>query len=359
MTSKIFGAALCALLAGAATGAAAKDWILTGVRPDKLVTVDASTMTIDKVITLKDAGPAPFIPVASPDGTKAWVLADKTESIIGVDLKTGEEFLRIHMSSAEERVKGLFGMDLSPDGSTIAVYQSPVKLLKNEYVVQPTRLALYDAMTGALKAAAEAPRQITVIAWSLDGKKIYGMGRQMAVFDGATAQKIDELPIHGWGGGEFVQPDVLDAWSQFEVSGMVTTPFYTFRADGNPEDPEAYRTGLLTLDLGTGEISMRDSEPTDIFYFSSAANAAKTRLYAAYNQLSSFDLATAKPIKRVGLPHSYYSVNVSTDGKTVYLAGALNDIAAYDAETLERKGSVTMPGGAAMSLVSTRLYSSE
>jgi len=58
----------------------------------------------------------------------------------------------------------------------------------------------------------------------------------------------------------------------------------------------------------------------------------------------------------VALPHSYYSVNVSSDGNTVWLGGALSDLAAYDAETLERKGQVDMPDGAAMSLSNIRLF---
>jgi len=148
-------------------------------------------------------------------------------------------------------VKALFGMDLSPDGTTLAVYESPVGLFKDHFEVRPTRLLLYDAAIGALQARAEAPRHVTVIAYSRDGSRIHGMGREMHVFDGATGQKVDELPIHGWDKGEYVQPDVLDAWSQFKVAGMVTTSFCTFREDGDSEDPEANRTGLLTPDLET------------------------------------------------------------------------------------------------------------
>ena len=102
---------------------------------------------------------------------------------------------------------------------------------------------------------------------------------------------------------------------------------------------------------------MRTSlEVADIFYFSMAANPAKDRAYGAYNFLSSFDLTKGKPIKRVPLPHSYYSVNVSTDGRTVWLGGALGDLAAYDAETLEKKGQIDLPGNASMSLASVRLF---
>ncbi|ARE42251.1 Quinohemoprotein amine dehydrogenase beta subunit [Rhodovulum sp. P5] len=346
--------ALACLLA--ATPAVAKDYLLAPTRPDRLVIVDAEAMKVDKVIEMKKAGPLPSLPAITPNGKRAFIIIAKNEVIAEIDLETGEEIKRIRLSSRDERVKALFGMDLSPDGKTLAVYESPVHIYKNEFEVQPTRLALYDADTGKLKTRAEAPRQITVIAYSTDGTKIYGMGREMHVFDGATGEKIGEMPIQGWGGDDYVQPDVLDAWSQFEVADMVTTPFYTFRADGDPMDPEAYRTGLLTLDLQSGEMEMKDAEATDIFYFSTVADADRSRIYGVYNQLSSFDLETREPIKRVDLPHSYYSVNVSSDGKTLYIGGTLGDIGVYDAETLERKGQIDMPDGHSMSLASIRLF---
>ena len=245
---------------------------------------------------------------------------------------------------------------LASDGKTLVVYQSPVKMLADEFQVQPTRLAFYDAETGELRSTAEVPRQITLVAWSEDGSRIYGMGRKMYVFD-ATGKQIEEKPIHGWQTETYAQPDVLDVWSQFEQSGVITTPFYTVRLDLPADDPTIYRTGILTQDLETGEMKMQEVEPTDIFYFSTAASPTdKNRIFGAYNFLSSFDMAEGKPLKRVPLPHSYYSVNVSSDGKTVYLGGAMSDVSAYDAETLEKKGEVQMPDGAAISLASIRMF---
>lgn len=349
-------AAAVLALAAAALPAAAKDYLLVPARPDKLVIVDAGAMAIDKVIQLDGAGPLPQLPVVSKDGSRAYVMMNMLESIAIVDLVNGKTLGRIEMSGAEERVKGMFGMDLSPDGKTLVVYQSPVKMLADEFQVQPTRLAFYDAETGELRSTAEVPRQITLVAWSKDGSKIYGMGRKMYVFD-ATGKQIEEKPIHGWQTETYAQPDVLDVWSQFEQSGVITTPFYTVRLDLPADDPTIYRTGILTQDLETGEMKMQEVEPTDIFYFSTAASPTdKNRIFGAYNFLSSFDMAEGKPLKRVPLPHSYYSVNVSSDGKTVYLGGAMSDVSAYDAETLEKKGEVQMPDGAAISLASIRMF---
>ena len=43
----------------------------------------------------------------------------------------------------------------------------------------------------------------------------------------------------------------------------------------------------------------------------------------------------------------------------VWLGGALGDLAAYDAETLEKKGQIDLPGNASMSLASVRLFTRE
>lgn len=337
--------------------AAAKDYILAPARPDKLVIVDTEAMAVDKVITLKDAGPTPMIPVVDAAGDFAYVTVNKSESIVKVNLTTGETVARRDLSTETEQVKTMFGMDLAPDGSMLAVFETPMTRHASHFEVQPTRMSLVDTDTLETIRSFPVPRQITVVMFSTDGTQVYGLGRSMHVFDVATGAHVDDYPIQDWKtDANYYPSDVLDAWSQFESSDMLVTPFYTARSDMSLEDPETYRTGLLTMDLRSGEMEMRDVRSLDVFYFSTAANPDRTRAYGAYNVLESFDLETWQPIKRVPLPHSYYSVNVSSDGQTVWLGGALSDLAAYDAETLEKKGQVDMPEGAAMSLASIRIF---
>ena len=348
--------ASCALCASPAL---AKDFILAPARPDKLVVVDTEKMAVEKVITIKDAGPTPMVPVVAPGGRIAYATVNKTESIVRLDLTTGETLARSDLSTPDERVKTLFGLALSPDGKTLAAYQSPVRLMPTHFEVQPTRIALYDAETLALQKTFKAPRQVTLLAWSRDGSRLYGLGRALHVMDPVAGTLVEDKPIQSWQPETHVQPDVLAVWSQYENSDVMAVPFYTMRKDMEPTDPKALRTGLLTMDLDSGQMKMREMRVMDVFYFSTAVNPARTRAYGAYNVLESFDLDRDAPIKRVALPHSYYSVNVSTDGKTVWLGGALGDLAAYDAETLERKGQIDLPGNASMSLASVRLFTRE
>ncbi|MEZ5583928.1 MAG: hypothetical protein R3F37_15380 [Candidatus Competibacteraceae bacterium] len=41
-------------------------------------------------------------------------------------------------------------------------------------------------------------------------------------------------------------------------------------------------------------------------------------------------------IKRIDLDHTYYAINISSDGKELYLGGTMDDIAIYDSATLEK-----------------------
>ena len=67
-------------------------------------------------------------------------------------------------------------------------------------------------------------------------------------------------------------------------------------------------------------------------------------------ELSKVDSVTGKLIKRVDLEQTFYAVNISGDGKEVYVGGALDKIVIHDAETLEKTGEIMMPGGADQSI---------
>lgn len=151
--------------------AAAHDYILAPARPNKLVVVDLEKMAVEKVIEIDDAGPTPMVPMVAPGGRIAYATVNKSESLVKLDLMTGETLGRIDLSTPEERVKSLFGATLSPDGKTLAIYESPVRLAPTHFEVQPTRIALYDAETLALKTRFEAPRQVTLwpIRWTGPG----------------------------------------------------------------------------------------------------------------------------------------------------------------------------------------------
>ena len=107
--------------------------------------------------------------------------------------------------------------------------------------------------------------------------------------------------------------------------------------------------GYQAVDLTTGETEIADFASLEVIMFSGVRDPNdKTKLYGVYTQLSKHDLEKKELIKRVDLPHTYYCINISSDGKEIYVGGTNDDIGIYDAETLERIGEIMLPSGGDM-----------
>ena len=355
-TAKTLAALTGALALLTTAVAQAKDFLVTGVKPDKLVVVDAAARKVDKVFTIPNAGPGQLTITVSPDGKTAYSIVNHWESVSGIDLETGKETFRLDLSNDKQRVKIMFGMDVSPDGKELALYESPVELGLGDYKVLPTRISFYDTTSGKKIRSVPAPRQVTVMMYAPDGKKLYGMGRALYVIDAANGDIIKEHKTQAWDRKNFYPPDILDVWSQWEQAGIFSTPYYTARSDVSPDDPAAYWTGMLTLDLKTGDFNLVDVENTDTFYFSSVVSPTEPHIaFGVYNVLAKLDMKAGKSLGRGELDHSYYDINISSDGKEVYVGGTMSDISVYDTQTLKKIGQIDMPGGGNMGISSMRV----
>ncbi len=346
------------LLAQASPMASAKEYLLTGVKPGKLVLIDAAAREVDRVYDIPDSAPGPLTITPSPDGKVAYVICNRWESVAGIDLDSGEQVFRADFSTPTRRVKAMFGMDISPDGKELYVFHSPVELELGEYQVEDTYVGVYDTSAGIGAKPLRtfpAPRQTAVLFASKDGSKLYLVNRDITVMDPGTGEIVDEIKVQSWTRPNYYPPDVLDVWPQFEQAGVFSTPYYVARSDREETDPDFFKTGFITVDLETGEVAMDDFENFSTFWFSSVVHPNKREVFGVYTTLIKVDLEQDREVKRVDLDHSYYDVNVSGDGKEVYIGGTLSNIGVYSSETLERIGTIDMPGGANMAISSLRV----
>lgn len=359
-THALLPAALLAALGGLAGGtdAHAATYLLTAARPNQLVLVNATERKVERTYPIPGDG-IPSVVALSPDSRIAYVLTNRWESVSGIDLDTGKEVFRADMSEPGLRVKTMFAMTVSADGKELYVHQIPTRLKATEYQVEPTRIAVYDTAAGLgarPKKTFPAPRSIVQLLPARDGGRVYALGRELFAFDTHTGQLAETLPLQSWKQPNLSAPDVLAVWPQWEQSGVFATPYYAARTDLPADSPEAFRTGLLTLDLKTGAMKATDFEPTAVVIFSSVINPVKhDEAFSVYTQLSKIDLAGGRVAKRIDLDHTYYSVNISADGKEVYVGGALGDIAVYSSDTLEKLATIPLPGGVNMSTASMRV----
>lgn len=355
----VAGALTISVLVGWAGAADAKEFLITGAKPDLLLLIDPEARKVERSYTIPHAGPGPVTIVPSPDGKVAYAVVNRWESISGIDLDTGEEVFRADFSSGDLRVKAMFAMDVSPDGKELFVFLSGVRLGLGEYEVQDTYIAVYstaDGLDAKPVRTFKAPRRTAVLAFSDDGSKLYAVSWDIYAIDPKTGEIVDTLKVRNWGRENYGEPDVLDVWPQFEQASMFSTPYYVVRTDLDPADPAAYKTGLVTLDLKTGDFQIEDFEDTGNVIFSSVVNPVRrNEVYMVYTTLTKMDRETHEVVKRIDLDHTYYAVNVSGDGREIYIGGTMDDIAVYSTDTLERIGTIKIPGGTDMALASLRV----
>lgn len=343
-------AGLAGLLLAAAPVAAA-DFLLTTTKPNQLHLVDAKARATVRSITIPGPG-SPVSVASSPDGRIAYVLTNHLGSISGIDLDSGAEVFRADFDEPGKRIKGMFGMDVSPDGRELVIMQSVTRLEKTEMVVEAPRIAVYRTDAGVQAKPDRllpAPRRTVLLLYNDAGDRLYAVSWDIEVLDPRDGRRLETLKAMNWERPNYAPPDIFGVWGQYEQARVFVNPYFALRTDKSPDDPAAWKTGMLTLDLKTGEYRMDDFEETAAIMFSSVVNPVdRNEAFSVYTQLTKTDLANDRLVKRVDLDHTYYTINIAADGSEVYLGGTMNDIAIYATDTLEKIGTIDLPGDADM-----------
>lgn len=348
-------------MAIAASGASAKDYLLTSLHSNSLVLIDAKARKVEKTYPLPSApGNTPATVVPSPDGKIAYVLHNRWETVSGIDLDSGKEVFRADLSQKGLRAKSTFAVDVSPDGKEIAIFVLPVKMLSGEYQVQDTYIAVYDTAGGLAAKPIRtfpAPRRTTLLAYSPDSSRLYAMGWDIIVMDPKNGKVIGKHLVRHWQRKNFGEPDTLAVWPLWGASNVYTFPYGVPRTDRKPDAPDAMKAGIYTLDLATDKASYKEFENASVVLFSAAINPVRRKeAYSVYTTLSKIDIDKGKLLKRIDLEQTYYVVQVSRDGKELYLGGAGPTIAIYDTATFKRLGTVQMPGGSDQATATMRYF---
>lgn len=349
-----------ALGLGLAATAEAKDYLVTASRPNNMFLIDLETREVIRNCPLPgEFGPG-VIQVA-PDKTRAYILNHRWENVYGVDLDTCEIVFSAEQSHDDVRVKSLGSLAVSPDGSEIYTIQVPTLLLRDRYQVQEPRFTVYRAADGLNAQPVRsfpAPRRVTTMQTGADGS-VYLGGADIFKFDPRTGAMTTAIANRNWDRPTYGVPDVLAFWPIGQQSNeyvlMYSAPVFT---DETQTEMADFVWGLSRVDLETGETSIADFASFEVIMFSGMTDPRNHDiLYGVYTQLSKHDMKNKTLIKRVDLDHTYYCINVSTDGREIYVGGTNNDIGIYDSETLEKLGSINLPGGGDMGTATIQVFS--
>ena len=358
-SARIGGAwATCAALAVfscATSRAAAGDLIVTGAKPDRLFIIDAPTRSVRSEFHIPGANGMVSVILISPDQKLAYVLVDRMERVVGIDLATGAEFFRADLSTPDERIKSFLSLALTHDGKELIVYELPTKLLSSEYVVEEPRFAVFRTDAGMLAKPVRsfpAPRRVHMLLMRPNGQSFYAVGFDLHEYDVRTGKLLGTRGIQKWALADHSQPDLLAFWPVTEPSGVWTSPVYSELKKGAETVP---MTALMSLDVKSGELTYADFEPLTALIFSTVLSPDRKHAYGVYTTLSSIDVEGHRLAKRVPLDHTFYDINLSSDGREIFIGGTECDVGFYDAQTLDKKAILKLPGCGDQSISTLRV----
>ncbi len=324
-----------------------RDFIVTAANPDHLFVIDPRKQKVVSEFTIPHAHDYVATIVPSPNGKVAYVLVNRAQSIAGIDLRTGKEVFRANLQQPGERVTCLYAFDVTPDGKELIAYVSRTRLELDQYKVQTPQFLVFSTADGLhAKPVREfpAPRRIEMLLAKQDGRSFFAIGFNLYEYDLKTGRLIERRGILNWHRPHHLGPDMLAYWPVTEPTGIFSSPVYS-RLTGPGLPPGGVpETSLLTLNLHDGHLAYHDIGRTDAVIFSTVLGPHRRWAYGVFNQLTKIDAVHWRVADRVNLPHTYYSVNVSSDGKEVYVGGTMCDVIIYDARTMREKGDVRLPG---------------
>ena len=353
---------LSAVLALAAGPAAARDLLVTIAKPGTLYVFDAAERSLLKECPL-DVDMNPGVIQMSPDGTVAYALVNRWQDVIGINIETCERVFYAAQSDGEVARRSIGSLAVSPDGAEIYTVRNPIRHLADRYEVQEPEFAAFAADAGTEAEPIRtfpAPRRSTIMAAGKDGT-VYIAGHDIYAYDPASGEYEVAIANRSWDRPTYSPPDVLAFWpvgtQNDEFMLMYTAAVFDSAAQQEITD---FVWGFSSVDLDTGETEIQDFASLEVLMFSAVRDPhADNLLYGVYTQLSKHDVGTNELIKRVDMPHTYYVINISTDGKELYVGGTNDDIGVYDAETLERIGEMRIPSGGDMGTATVLVVSVE
>lgn len=325
------------------------NYLVTETRPNNIVLADLETnKVINECKTDETFSPGGI--VLSPDYKVAYILGGYGEEIAGYEIETCKKVFHTSLTQENIRAKSLFGLSVNEDGTKVYAIYNRTEMLNDRYKVLPPHFSVYnvaDGLDAKPVKSFEMPRQTTVVSTGKNGK-VYVVGTDLYEVNPNTGDIKVAKKIVKWGKEGYSDLDSAANYIIGQQTGDLTALYATIKYDDpkNPsEDAGTWYWGITSVNLNTGEIIQQNISEYETLMFTAIRSPKDSNiLYGVLNDLTKFDLKEQKVLKRVVTDHTYYSVVPSMDGDKLYLGSCLDDIAVYDAQTLEKIGKIQLSG---------------
>ena len=216
----------------------------------------------------------------------------------------------------------IYGFDLAPDGKTAYVNLLSRTTRRGEAVVAPPMLAQIDLEDGHIMRSIEVPWGSAMLVSVKNASSVYVIGKDIVKVDvsGKDMKITGTYPMFEkkW--------NILPLWDYtLENGGVFIGNYYT---------PE--HMGLVSIDTHSGEITDTLLDGPPVFAYSVVRSPDKKKAYSVMDELSVIDLNKHSYEAIVPVPGgTNYAINVSSDGKKIYVSGGGSTTTVYDAKSLK------------------------
>lgn len=340
----LLGAAL--LVSSGSAPASAKDILLQGMIHNQLNILDGDTDEIVGTVTTKGKKVTNFT-WDPKDLDKVYTITDWGQQIEQLDLAGKKVVRTFRTGSGNVKVRAL-DIEIHPaDPNLLYALSLRQRWLSDEIVDMTPAVLVFDLTTEKVVKEIEIPRGCTNIFFGYDGSEFYVTGRDVFVYDPKTGKQVNFLGLaHPTQTG--LDPQIsLNIWRLHDQSGMAMI-LVGSQATANNLTYQGYYT--IDLKKKSTEGSMRLVPEIGPLYnqFSAVVSPDRKYYYMVLNKVEKRDFATNVLLATADVDKSYYTIQVSSDGKKVYLGGGGDSILIYDTETMKLRKKIDTPGDAVL-----------
>lgn len=343
----LLGTAL--LLASGNAPAFGKDILLQGMLHNKFNVLDGDKDEI--IATIETRGKKVTNFTWDPrDLDKIFTITDWGQQIEQLDLKGKKVVRTFRMGSGDVKVRAL-DIELNPAHPNLLYALSlRQRWLPDEIVDMTPAVIVFDVGADPPKVVKEIeiPRGCTNIFFGYDGSEFYITGRDVFVYDPMSGKQVNFLGI-GHPTTTGVDPQIsLNIWRLHDQSGMAMI----LVGSQNSANNLMYQ-GYYTIDLRKKSTEGSMKLVTDIgplyIQFSGVVSPDRKHYYTVLNTIEKRDFATNRVLATAAdLDKSYYTIQISSDGKKLYLGGGGDTILIYSTETMKLLKRLDTPGDAVL-----------
>lgn len=216
----------------------------------------------------------------------------------------------------------MYGFVLAPDGKTAYGAFMSRRAENGEAIVGRPVVAQFALDTGRIVRSVEVPWGVAHLVGAREGRTIYAFGQDLYTIDttGPDLRVVATQPILDKG------MNMLPFWDYtFDNGGVASMNYYTATA-----------MGVMLVDQKTGAIEDLVLKGDPAMAYSVVLAPDRKRAWAVMDDLTEIDLARKTYVRSVPVAEgTCYGVNVSSDGRKVYVAGGGSTLTVYDAKTLK------------------------